>query len=42
MPVEDLPPNEVGLAWVSGRRSRVIFEFAEIFAGLTDAGERTR
>ncbi|WP_086838424.1 LysR family transcriptional regulator [Amycolatopsis kentuckyensis] len=42
VPVEDLPPNEVGLAWVSGRRSRVIFEFAEIFAGLTDAGERTR
>ncbi|MEU4520155.1 LysR substrate-binding domain-containing protein [Amycolatopsis sp. NPDC024027] len=42
VPVEDLPPNEVCLAWVSGRRSRVIFEFAEIFAGLADAGERTR
>lgn len=35
VPVEDLPPNEVCLAWVSGRRSRVIFEFADIFADLT-------
>ncbi|ADJ46389.1 LysR family transcriptional regulator [Amycolatopsis mediterranei S699] len=42
VPVEDLPPNEVCLAWVSGRRSRVIFEFAEIFADLAGAGERTR
>ena len=32
VPVEDLPPNEVCLAWVASRRSRLVFEFAEIVA----------
>jgi DNA-binding transcriptional LysR family regulator len=34
VPVGDLPPNEVCLAWVAARRSRVIFEFA----GIVGAG----
>ncbi|WP_410670258.1 LysR family transcriptional regulator [Amycolatopsis sp. cmx-4-68] len=34
VPVEDLPPNEVCLAWVATRRSRTIFEFAEIYADV--------
>ncbi len=29
VPVEDLPPNEVCLAWVAARRSPLIFSFAE-------------
>ncbi|UOX91666.1 LysR substrate-binding domain-containing protein [Amycolatopsis sp. FBCC-B4732] len=43
VPVEDLPPNEVCLAWVATRRSRLISEFAEIIAGedrTTSTGER--
>jgi len=28
-PVEDLPPNEVYLAWVVARRSPLVFSFAE-------------
>lgn len=42
VPVEDLPPNEVCLAWPAGRRSRVIFEFAEICADLAGTGEGAR
>ncbi|MFJ1759415.1 LysR family transcriptional regulator [Amycolatopsis sp. NPDC088138] len=37
VPVEDLPPNEVCLAWIAARRSRLVHEFAEIFATLTPA-----
>ncbi|HEY3467956.1 MAG TPA: LysR substrate-binding domain-containing protein [Amycolatopsis sp.] len=29
VPVEDLPPNEVCLAWVASRRSPLVFAFAE-------------
>ncbi len=36
VPVADLPPNEVCLAWVAARRSRVIFEFAEIASSWFD------
>jgi DNA-binding transcriptional LysR family regulator len=34
VPVEDLPPNEVCLAWVAARRSRLIFSFAEILRSV--------
>lgn len=34
VPVEDLPPNEVCLAWVAARRSRLIFAFAEILSSV--------
>jgi DNA-binding transcriptional LysR family regulator len=34
VPVEDLPPNEVCLAWVAARRSRLIFSFAEILLSV--------
>jgi DNA-binding transcriptional LysR family regulator len=32
LPVDDLGPNQVSLAWIATRRSRVIMEFAEIVA----------
>ncbi|HEY2700822.1 MAG TPA: LysR family transcriptional regulator [Pseudonocardiaceae bacterium] len=32
LPVDDLGPNQVSLAWIATRRSRVIIEFAEIVA----------
>lgn len=34
VPVEDLAPNEVCLAWVASRRSRLLFEFAELSASF--------
>lgn len=30
VPVDDIPPNQVCLAWVANRRSRLIYEFAEL------------
>ncbi|MEV6627207.1 LysR family transcriptional regulator [Amycolatopsis sp. NPDC051106] len=33
-PVEDLPPNEVCLAWVAARRSPLVFSFAEILLSV--------
>ncbi|MEV4598037.1 LysR substrate-binding domain-containing protein [Amycolatopsis sp. NPDC049253] len=30
VPVGDLPPGQVALAWVASRRSRLIYEFAEL------------
>jgi regulatory helix-turn-helix LysR family protein len=33
-PVEDLPPNEVCLAWVAARRSPLAFSFAEILLSV--------
>ncbi|VVJ19036.1 Transcriptional regulator [Amycolatopsis camponoti] len=34
VPVEDLPPNEVCVAWVAARRSPLIFEFAELLRSV--------
>ncbi|WP_328616093.1 LysR substrate-binding domain-containing protein [Amycolatopsis sp. NBC_00355] len=36
VPIADLPPNEVCLAWVATRRSRPIYEFAEIATAWFD------
>jgi DNA-binding transcriptional LysR family regulator len=33
--VDDLGPNQVSLAWIASRRSRIIAEFADIVAGQT-------
>jgi hypothetical protein len=30
LPVEDIEPNQVCLAWIASRRSRLIYEFADI------------
>ena len=30
IPVEDIGPNQVSLAWDASRRSRLIFEFADL------------
>jgi DNA-binding transcriptional LysR family regulator len=35
LPVEDLGPNQVSLAWIASRRSRTITEFADIVAALS-------
>jgi DNA-binding transcriptional LysR family regulator len=34
VPIEDLPPNEVCLAWVAARRSPLVFAFAEILLSV--------
>jgi DNA-binding transcriptional LysR family regulator len=41
IPVEDIGPNRVCLAWVASRRSRLIYEFAEIAAELATGGVRS-
>jgi DNA-binding transcriptional LysR family regulator len=33
-PVEDLPPNEVCLAWVAARRPPLVFSFADILLSV--------
>ncbi|GAA3546123.1 LysR family transcriptional regulator [Kribbella ginsengisoli] len=35
VPIEDIGPNHVCLAWSAGRRARTIHDFAEIAIGLT-------
>ncbi|GGO08818.1 LysR substrate-binding domain-containing protein [Microbispora bryophytorum] len=34
VPILDIPPNEVALAWVSGRRDPLVAEFAALAAGM--------
>ena len=37
LPVDDLGPNQVSVAWMATRRSRVILEFAEVLADQAPA-----
>jgi DNA-binding transcriptional LysR family regulator len=39
VPVEDLPPNEVCLAWIETRRSPLVHEFADLFAALVSPAD---
>ncbi|MCU1680099.1 MAG: LysR family transcriptional regulator [Amycolatopsis sp.] len=36
VPVEDIPPNQVCLAWIASRQSQVIYDFAEIATQLAE------
>jgi DNA-binding transcriptional LysR family regulator len=35
VPIEDIGPNHVCLAWSASRRSRAIYSFAELATGLS-------
>jgi hypothetical protein len=38
LPVEDIEPNQVCLAWIASRRSRLIYEFADIASDVGALG----